>query len=102
MNHTNQKKETHFRACFVGVPGSLCFFGSLLKLPLKGKYLAEGREYLMLWIAGSILVLIWLFAKFVMHKGGMIHVVVMIAISMFIIQFVQDRRTKEYERSIGR
>jgi hypothetical protein len=56
----------------------------------------------MLWIAGSILVLIWLFAKFVMHKGGMIHVVVMIAISMFIIQFVQDRRTKEYERSIGR
>jgi hypothetical protein len=86
----------------VGVRGSLCFFGSLVKLPLNGKYLAEGREHLMLWIAGSILVLIWLFAKFVMHKGGMIHVVVMIAISMFIIQFVQDRRTKEYERSIGR
>jgi hypothetical protein len=56
----------------------------------------------MLWISGSILILIWLFAIFVMHKGGMIHVVVMIAISMFIIQFVQDRRTKEYERSIGR
>jgi hypothetical protein len=56
----------------------------------------------MLWIAGLILVVIWLFEKFVLHKGGMIHVIVMIAISMFIIQFVQDRRTKEYERSVER
>ena len=56
----------------------------------------------MLWIGGSILIAIWLFEKFVLHKGGMIHVIVMIAISMFIIQFVQDRRTKEYERSISR
>ncbi|HMJ25056.1 MAG TPA: DUF5670 family protein [Pyrinomonadaceae bacterium] len=56
----------------------------------------------MLWIAGSILIAIWLVEKFVLHKGGMIHVIVMIAISMFIIQFVQDRRTKEYERSVGR
>jgi hypothetical protein len=56
----------------------------------------------MLWIAGSILVVIWLFEKFVLHKGGMIHVIVMIAISMFLIQFVQDRRTKEYQRSIRR
>jgi preprotein translocase subunit YajC len=56
----------------------------------------------MLWIAGSILIAIWLVEKFVLHKGGMIHVILMIAISMFLIQFVQDRRTKEYERSIGR
>lgn len=56
----------------------------------------------MLWISGLILIVIWLFEKFVMHKGGMIHVILMIAISMFIIQFVQDRRTREYERSTGR
>jgi hypothetical protein len=56
----------------------------------------------MLWIGGSILIAIWLFERFVLHKGGMIHVIPMIAISMFIIQFVQDRRTKEYERSLGR
>ena len=56
----------------------------------------------MLWLGGSILIAIWLFEKFVLHKGGMIHVIVMIAISMFIIQFVQDRRTKEYERSVSR
>lgn len=55
----------------------------------------------MLWIAGSILTVVWAFEKFIMHKGGMIHVVLMIAISMFLIQFAQDRRTKEYERSSG-
>lgn len=56
----------------------------------------------MLWIAGSILIVVWAFEKFIMLKGGMIHVVLMIAISMFLIQFAQDRRTKEYERSPGR
>ncbi|MDX6383108.1 MAG: hypothetical protein QOK48_681 [Blastocatellia bacterium] len=56
----------------------------------------------MLWIAGSILIVVWAFETFVMHKGGMIHVILMIAISMFLIQFAQDRRTREYERSLGR
>ena len=56
----------------------------------------------MLWIVGSILIVIWLIEKFLLHKGGMVHVVLMIAISMFLIQFVQDRRTKAYRRSPGR
>lgn len=56
----------------------------------------------MLWIAGSILVVIWLVEKFLLHKGGMVHVILMIAVSIFLIQFVQDRRTKAYERSLTR
>ena len=56
----------------------------------------------MLWIAGSIMVVIWLIEKFLLHKGGMVHVILMIALSMFLIQFVQDRRTKAYQRSLGR
>lgn len=55
----------------------------------------------MLWIAGSILVVVWLVEKFLLHKGGMVHVILMIAFSMFLIQFVQDRRTKAYQRSLG-
>ena len=54
----------------------------------------------MLWFAGSIMVVIWLVATFLFHKGGMIHVVLMIAVSMFLIQFVQDRRTWAYQRSL--
>ena len=56
----------------------------------------------MLWIVGSITALIWFVLKFLFHKGGMVHVVLMIAVSMFLIQFVQDRRTKAYERSLPR
>jgi hypothetical protein len=56
----------------------------------------------MLWIVGSILVVIWLVEKFLLHKGGMVHVILMIAVSIFLIQFVQDRRTKAYERSLTR
>ena len=45
---------------------------------------------------------LWLVAKFLLHKGGMIHVLLIVAAACFIIQFAQDRRTKEYERSLKR
>jgi len=54
----------------------------------------------MLWIVGSIMVVIWFVEKFLFHKSGMVHVVLMIAVSMYLIQFVQDRRTREYQRSL--
>ena len=56
----------------------------------------------MLWIFGAILTAVWLVAKFLLHKGGMVHILLMIAGAVFIIQFAQDRRTKEYERSLNR
>jgi Flp pilus assembly protein TadB len=54
----------------------------------------------MLWISGSIAIVVWLILKFLLHKSGMVHVILMIAFSLFLIQFVQDRRTKAYERSL--
>ncbi len=56
----------------------------------------------MLWILGSILVVVWAVSKFVLHKGGLVHVILLVALSSFVIQFLQDRRTKEYERSLTR
>ncbi len=56
----------------------------------------------MLWIVGSIVVVIWFVLKFLFHKSGMVHVVLMIGVSMFLIQLVQDRRTRAYERSLPR
>ena len=56
----------------------------------------------MLWIVGSILIVVWFVAKFLLHKSGLVHVILLIAISSFFIQFVQDRRTKAYERSLTR
>jgi hypothetical protein len=56
----------------------------------------------MLWISGSIAIVVWLILKFLLHKGGMVHVILMIAFSLFLIQFVQDRRTRAYQRSLTR
>jgi hypothetical protein len=54
----------------------------------------------MLWITGSLLLILWIIAKFLLHKSGMIHLLLMAAVTFFVIQFAQDRRTKEYNRSI--
>lgn len=56
----------------------------------------------MLWIVSAILTACWLVAKFLLHKGGMIHVLLLVAVSASIVQFVQDRRTKAYEQSLKR
>ena len=53
----------------------------------------------MLWITGTLLLAIWIVAKFLLHKSGMVHLLLIAALMFFVIQFAQDRRTKEYERS---
>jgi hypothetical protein len=56
----------------------------------------------MLWILGAILTALWLVATFLLHKGGMVHIILMTAVASFIIQFAQDRRAREYKRSLTR
>jgi hypothetical protein len=56
----------------------------------------------MLWIFVAVLTALWLVAKFLLHKGGMVHVLLLIAASAFVVQFLQDRRTKAYEKSLTR
>ena len=56
----------------------------------------------MLWITGSLLFIVWLTGKLLLHKGGMWHVMLFAALTLFVIQFAQDRRTKEYERPLNK
>jgi hypothetical protein len=51
----------------------------------------------MLWYVGSFFLVTWLIEKFLLHKGGFIHTLLLAAIGCFAVQFVQDRRTKAYE-----
>jgi hypothetical protein len=55
----------------------------------------------MLWYTGSLLLIIWFVLKFVLHKGGAIHILLFLAISFYLVQLAQDRRTKQYQRSLG-
>lgn len=53
----------------------------------------------MLWILSAVLLVIWLAATFLFHKGGLIHTLLLVAVAVFVIQLVQDRRTKAYKRN---
>jgi len=52
----------------------------------------------MLWIVGAILLGLWFIEKVLLHKSGLVHTLLLSAITCFVVQFVQDRRTKAYHR----
>ncbi|HEY8205685.1 MAG TPA: DUF5670 family protein [Pyrinomonadaceae bacterium] len=54
----------------------------------------------MLWYIGSAFLAIWVIEKFLLHKGGFIHTLLLAAIGCFAVQFVQRQRTRDYERSL--
>lgn len=56
----------------------------------------------MLWIVGSLILIAWFVAKFIAGKGGMVHTMLMAAITLYVIQFVQDHRTRAYYREQNR
>jgi len=43
----------------------------------------------------------WVVLTFVLHKGGGIHVMLFMALSFYMIQLAQDRRTRQYKRESG-
>ena len=54
----------------------------------------------MLWYVGLFFLALWVIEKFLLHKGGFIHTLLLAAIGCFAAQFAQRQRTREYERSL--
>ncbi len=52
----------------------------------------------MLYYLSAFFLVLWFVLKFVMHKGGFIHTLLLGAIGCFGVQFVQWLRTRQYER----
>jgi len=46
----------------------------------------------MIWIIGIVLLLIWFVEKFILHKGGFSHILLLCAIAILLIQLVAKRR----------
>ena len=51
----------------------------------------------MLWLLGALLLIVWFVEKFLLHKGGLVHVILLIGIGCLFFKFLQYRRTKQYE-----
>lgn len=55
----------------------------------------------MLWILGGALIAIWFVLKFILHKGGFSHILLLSGISLLIVQIAAYRRAK-YQRNSSR
>jgi Flp pilus assembly protein TadB len=51
----------------------------------------------MLWLVGGICVFVWLVLKFLFHQSGYVHLILVCGISLFVVQFAAERRTR-YQR----
>jgi hypothetical protein len=47
-----------------------------------------------MWAASGALLLLWFILKFVLHKGGFIHILLLTAISIAVVQFIAYRKTR--------
>jgi hypothetical protein len=72
---------------------------------LLGHYHSEGsipnlqfpqHNISMFWIAGALTLIVWFVLKILLHKGSGVHIILLFAVSCFVTQFVQDRRTRAY------
>jgi hypothetical protein len=55
----------------------------------------------MLWILGAALIGAWFVLKFILHKGGFSHILLLMGISLLIVQFAAYRRAN-YQRNSSR
>jgi hypothetical protein len=55
----------------------------------------------MLWILGAGLIAFWFVLKFILHKGGFIHILLIAGISLLIVQFAAYRRAN-YQKTPSR
>ena len=55
-----------------------------------------------MWPAVAVLLVVWMVLKFGLGKGGFIHILLVTAISVAIVQFLADRKTRYQNKSAGR
>jgi hypothetical protein len=52
-----------------------------------------------MWIVVAVLMAIWFVLKFFLHKGGFVHILLLTAISIAVVQLMAERRTRSQNNS---
>jgi len=55
-----------------------------------------------MWAVSAILFTAWFILKFLLHKGGFVHILLLGAISLFVVQLITYRKTRYQRLSSGR
>jgi hypothetical protein len=53
-----------------------------------------------MWIAFTILMVLWFILKVVLHKGGYVHMMLVAAISIAVVQLIAERKNR-YHKTLG-
>ncbi len=48
----------------------------------------------MMWGASAVVLLVWFVLKFVLHKGGYIHILLLLGLSILVVQIIAYRNTQ--------
>lgn len=55
-----------------------------------------------MWVVSGALLIVWFILKFLLHKGGYVHILLVGAISMIVVQLIAYRKTQYHKTSVGR
>ena len=55
-----------------------------------------------MWALSAALLVAWFVLKFLLHKGGFVHILLLTAISVFVVQLMAYRKTRYQKISSGR
>jgi hypothetical protein len=55
-----------------------------------------------MWFVVALLMAIWFVLKFFLHKGGFVHILLLAAISIAVVQLMADRKTRYQNNSSRR
>jgi hypothetical protein len=47
-----------------------------------------------MWVASALLLVVWFVLKFLLHKGGYVHMLLLFGLTLAVIQFITDRKTR--------
>lgn len=50
----------------------------------------------MLWVLSAAFFLVWFVAKVFLHKSGFVHLILLWAIGLFVVQFAAYRRARQH------
>ena len=50
-----------------------------------------------MWLAFRLLMASWIVLKFVLHKGGYVHIILIAALSVLVVQIIAHRKTQYHK-----
>jgi len=54
-----------------------------------------------MWLIISLVLLLWFILKFLLHKSGYVHILLLISLSMIGVQLMAERKSRYHKKTAG-